>query len=687
MIKILCILSVATILTAILAGATLVKADSTTMSLIPSLIQDTTIVPGSTIVINATVTAVVDLYTWQLMVFFNPAVLNCTGASYPSDNVFAGKTQIPGTPIIDNVGGSVTTGVTLIGAGSFTGSGRLCQIQFQVMSRGFSGLNYSLPYGSDTFLLDSNLNVIPSLVQNSSFDNRLAAPQPPVAAFDYYPKPVIVGQLITFNGSASYDPDGTVVFWAWDFGDSGTGSGQIATHTYLSEGNYTVTLTVFDNDNMSDTTSKVIRVTTIRPAMLYVDPPEIVDPTLFPPALLTVNVTVNYVTNMYDYAFRLSYNTEMLTCIGAIINRVQNQTAFTPYILIDDGAGYIWINVTYHPPATPIATIDPLALVTVYFQIDAPGSSVLHLSDTELSDPSHQNMSHETGDGFIMTLIRDVAITNVVPSTNWAYQGWPVDILVTAKNNGNISETFNIIAYYDNNTIGTIPIVSLPSNTSTTVTFHWNTSGVAEGNYTMSAFATFVPFEFNTTNNFYADGNVQIFTQIRDVAIVNVTTSRSWVFAGVPVNITVTARNLGDILESFDIKVYANVTLIGTYSVIDLPPATNLVRVFTWNTTSATPCNNYTISAEATAVPYEFNATNNIFTDGNVKIRIVGDINGDGKVDMKDIAIAAAAFGTRPGDPRWNPDADITGPIPLVPDGQVDMRDISLIAKNFGKGC
>ena len=61
------------------------------------------------------------------------------------------------------------------------------------------------------------------------------------------------------------------------------------------------------------------------------------------------------------------------------------------------------------------------------------------------------------------------------------------------------------------------------------------------------------------------------------------------------------------------------------------------------------------------------------------------DINHDLKVDMKDIASVARAFGTIPGDPKWDPRADITGTVPLVPDGRVDMRDIGLVAKNFGK--
>jgi len=57
-----------------------------------------------------------------------------------------------------------------------------------------------------------------------------------------------VGENITFDGSGSYDPDGTIVSWHWDFGDTTTGSGETTTHAYSSTGNYTVTLTVTDND-------------------------------------------------------------------------------------------------------------------------------------------------------------------------------------------------------------------------------------------------------------------------------------------------------------------------------------------------------------------------------------------------------------------------------------------------------
>jgi len=57
----------------------------------------------------------------------------------------------------------------------------------------------------------------------------------------------------------------------------------------------------------------------------------------------------------------------------------------------------------------------------------------------------------------------------------------------------------------------------------------------------------------------------------------------------------------------------------------------------------------------------------------------LGDLNGDGKIDIKDIGIVALAFGSFPDHPRWNPEADIDG------DGRISMKDIVMIASNFGK--
>ena len=55
------------------------------------------------------------------------------------------------------------------------------------------------------------------------------------------------GTAISFDGSASYDPDGTIVSYYWDFGDGFNSTEQNPTHIYTEDGTYTVSLTVTDN--------------------------------------------------------------------------------------------------------------------------------------------------------------------------------------------------------------------------------------------------------------------------------------------------------------------------------------------------------------------------------------------------------------------------------------------------------
>lgn len=54
-------------------------------------------------------------------------------------------------------------------------------------------------------------------------------------------------EYITFDGTGSYDPDGTITDYGWDFGDGKTGTGSTVVHKYTKTGTYTVTLTVTDN--------------------------------------------------------------------------------------------------------------------------------------------------------------------------------------------------------------------------------------------------------------------------------------------------------------------------------------------------------------------------------------------------------------------------------------------------------
>ncbi len=85
---------------------------------------------------------------------------------------------------------------------------------------------------------------------------------------NYLPTPIITtpdnaktNKTINFDSSNSFDEDGTITKYYWDFGDGTTSTEQNPTHTYTSTGNYTITLTITDNMNETNTTTKNIEIT------------------------------------------------------------------------------------------------------------------------------------------------------------------------------------------------------------------------------------------------------------------------------------------------------------------------------------------------------------------------------------------------------------------------------------------
>ncbi|CUR55120.1 putative PDK domain-containing protein [metagenome] len=65
----------------------------------------------------------------------------------------------------------------------------------------------------------------------------------------------------TFDAGASSDTDGNIVLYRWDFGDGTTANGQLVSHTFPAVGDYTVSLTVTDNDGALGTTTKTVTTT------------------------------------------------------------------------------------------------------------------------------------------------------------------------------------------------------------------------------------------------------------------------------------------------------------------------------------------------------------------------------------------------------------------------------------------
>ena len=88
----------------------------------------------------------------------------------------------------------------------------------------------------------------------------LNANEPPVADFNYSPRTPRVGQSVTFDASYSFDPDGDIISYEWDFGDETAGNGMIIDHVYSWSGSFSVSLKVTDRENAVDTLVKTIEV-------------------------------------------------------------------------------------------------------------------------------------------------------------------------------------------------------------------------------------------------------------------------------------------------------------------------------------------------------------------------------------------------------------------------------------------
>jgi len=80
------------------------------------------------------------------------------------------------------------------------------------------------------------------------------------ANFTYSPKNPTTADNISFNASSSYDPDGNIASYEWDFGDGNTSSGEIVTYRYTTAGTYIVNLTVTDDDGATGWITKNVAV-------------------------------------------------------------------------------------------------------------------------------------------------------------------------------------------------------------------------------------------------------------------------------------------------------------------------------------------------------------------------------------------------------------------------------------------
>jgi ABC-type transport system substrate-binding protein len=132
--------------------------------------------------------------------------------------------------------------------------------------------------------------------------------------------------------------------------------------------------------------------------------------------------------------------------------------------------------------------------------------------------PGHHIALQRNPEYRVRTHLHDVAVVSLTSSVTEAYVGQIVNITVVVRNEGTANETFSVTAYYDNTPIGTQGITNLKPGTKT-LTFIWDTTGVAPGDYKIKAETSVVAGETDIGDNTLADGTVKVQT-LRIVTVI-----------------------------------------------------------------------------------------------------------------------------------------------------------------------
>jgi PKD repeat protein len=132
-----------------------------------------------------------------------------------------------------------------------------------------ANLTTPLPYGTNiTWYV--NVSVDGSYMNITYYFTTVKHNEPPVANFTY----LVEGLKVTFNGSISSDPDGSIENYTWDFDDGNYSYIANPQHIFAANGSYNVNLTVRDSNDTTDSYNQTIDVTNARPIVGFTAEPD-----------------------------------------------------------------------------------------------------------------------------------------------------------------------------------------------------------------------------------------------------------------------------------------------------------------------------------------------------------------------------------------------------------------------------
>jgi hypothetical protein len=169
-----------------------------------------------------------------------------------------------------------------------------------------------------------------------------------------------------------------------------------------------------------------------------------------------------------------------------------------------------------------IGEVGPHQNGSVTFSVDVrdgipEGTEIMNFATVHF--PSVPETTRTNGIVNVVAYEHDVSVLSVTPFEVYVENGTTVLIDVRVENQGVNFEAFNVSVYADLTLIQT-RTVNLITGNHTTVTFYWNTTGFALGNYYISAYAEPVSGEEDTTDNTLKTGTpIEVVPEFPSLAI------------------------------------------------------------------------------------------------------------------------------------------------------------------------